>query len=95
MVIDKVSGANQIDSVQSVKRTAPTRKTAATPDQISVSSEAKELADAFYLSKVAEETPGVRSELVEQIKQKIQDPNYLSRATIEATADQLLSAYGL
>ena len=47
------------------------------------------------MNKVEEETPDVRSELVEQIKLKIQDPNYLNEATIAATADQILSAYGL
>ena len=44
------------------------------------------------------ETSGIVSnddELVEQIKLKIQDPNYLNEATIAATADQILSAYGL
>ena len=93
-MIDKISGVNPINNVQSTKRTNQTGSVKSAPDEISVSDEAKALADAYYLNKVAEETPDVRSELVEQIKLKIQDPNYLNEATIAATADRILSAYG-
>lgn len=95
MMIDKISGVNPVNNVQNTKRTSASENVKSTPDSISVSDEAKAMADAYYLSKVAEETPEVRSELVEQIKQKIQDPNYLNDAVISATADRILSAYGL
>ena len=95
MMIDKISRVNQIGNVQSTKRSAAVQGVPSALDEISVSAEAKEMADAFYINKVAQETPDVRSDLVEQIKQKIRDPNYLSEAVIAATADQILSAYGL
>ncbi|MCH5295800.1 MAG: flagellar biosynthesis anti-sigma factor FlgM [Treponema sp.] len=94
MMIDKISGINPINNVQGTKRSSQTSSVRQASDQISVSEEAKSLSDAYYLNKVAEETPDVRADLVEQIKLKIQDPNYLSPATIEATADRILSAYG-
>lgn len=94
MMIDKVSGINPINNIQSTKRTNASKNTAAATDQITVSAEAKKLADEYYLNQVADETPDVRAELVERIKQKIQDPNYLNSATISATADKILSAYG-
>lgn len=93
-MIDKVSGINPINNIQSTNRTKAPGKTAAATDQITVSAEAKKLADEYYLNQVADETPDVRAELVEKIKQKIQDPNYLNSATISATADKILSAYG-
>lgn len=93
-MIDKISGVNSINNLQSTKRTSAPKDIKSSPDEISVSDEAKKLADAYYLNQVAAETPDVRTELVEQIKQKIQDPNYLSEATISATADKILSAYG-
>ena len=97
MMVQNINGINPINNVQNSRRTNGMERTSITDtsDSINVSDEAKEAARAYFLSQVAEETPDVRSELVEQIKLKIQDPNYLNEATIAATADQILSAYGL
>ena len=94
-MIDKVNYVTPLNNLQSTKRSGSVENTQRMSDEISVSDEAKAMAEALYLNKVAEETPDVRTELVEQIKLKIQDPNYLSEATIAATADKILSAYGL
>ncbi len=94
MMIDKISGVNPINNIQSSKRLSQTGSVKAGSDEINVSDEAKALSDAYYLNKVAEETPDVRADLVEQVKLKIQDPNYLSEANIASAADRILSAYG-
>lgn len=94
-MIDKISGVNPLNNVQSAKRTSSAENIQSAPDSITVSDEAKAMADAYYLNKVAGETPDVRSDLVEQIKQKIQDPNYLNDAVISATADRIMESYGL
>ena len=94
-MIDKISGVSPINSLQNTKRTSASSSVKASSDEISISDEAKAMAEANKLSQIANETPDVRSELVEQIKQKIQDPNYLNADRIAATADQILSAYGL
>lgn len=95
MMIDKISGINPLNEVQSTKRTSSAENVKSSPDSIDVSDEAKAMSDAYYLDKVAEETPDVRQDLIDQIKQKIQDPNYLSEAVISDTADKLLTSYGL
>lgn len=94
MMIDKISGVNSINNLQNTKRTSAPQNVSSAHDEITISDEAKKLADAYYLNQVANDTPDVRADLVEQIKQKIQDPNYLSKETISATADKILSAYG-
>lgn len=95
MMIDKISGVSPINNIQGTKRTNSSAPVSSAVDEISVSDEAKALSDSYYLKQVAAETPDVRTDLIEQIKQKIQDPNYLSPATIAATADRIMSAYGL
>ena len=95
MMIDKISGINPLNNVQTSKRTAVTEGSYAAKDEISVSDEAKELAETYYLNKVAADTPDVRMDLVEQVKLKIQDPNYFSDANIAATADKILSSWGI
>ncbi|MCR5081430.1 MAG: flagellar biosynthesis anti-sigma factor FlgM [Treponema sp.] len=95
MMIDKISGVQALNQLQSTKRSNNVASSQTTSDEISVSDEAKAMAETLYLNKVADETPDVRADLVEKIKLKIQDPNYLNEATIAATADRILSAYGL
>ena len=95
MMIDKVAGANPLNNLQNAKRANSTANVKPSSDKISVSDEAKAAADAYYLNQVASETPDVRADLVEKIKQKIQDPNYLNESTIAMTAERILTAYGL
>lgn len=94
MMIDKISGVSQINNLQGPSKTSAPKNVKSNSDEISISDEAKRLSEEFYLNQVADETPDVRVDLVEQIKLKIQDPNYLSEATISATADKILAAYG-
>lgn len=94
-MIDKVNSVTSLNNLQNTRRSGNVSSSQNVHDEISVSDEAKAAAEAMYLKQVADETSDVRRELVEKIKLKIQDPNYLNEATIAATADQILSAYGL
>ena len=79
----------------------PKRKTenAARPDDnadsIHVSKEAVEKAEAYYLEKVATETPDVRADRIAEIKEKIKDPSYLNDAVIQSAAEKFLTSIGL
>ena len=95
MMIDKVNYVSPVNNLQSTKRSNNVANSQRTSDEISVSEEAKAAAEAMYLKQVSDETPDIRQDLVEEIKLKIQDPNVFSDATIAATADRILSAYGL
>ena len=95
MMIDKVNYVSPVNNLQNTKRSNNVANSQRTSDEISVSEEAKAAAEAMYLKQVSDETPDIRQDLVEEIKLKIQDPNFFSDATIAATADRILSAYGL
>ncbi|MCR5046230.1 MAG: flagellar biosynthesis anti-sigma factor FlgM [Treponema sp.] len=95
MRIDQVGGINPLGNVQNTKRTQNAGSVKSTPDSISVSAEAKEMAEAYYLKGIADETPDVRADLVAQIKEKIKDANYLNPQTISAAADRIMQAYGI
>ena len=94
-MIDKVNYVSPVNNIQSTKRSNNVANSQRTSDEISVSEEAKAAAEAMYLKQVSDETPDIRQDLVEEIKLKIQDPDFFSDATIAATADRILSAYGL
>lgn len=94
-MIDKLGGVAPLNNVQNTKRTQSTGNVKSSPDSISVSKEAKEMAEAYYLKEVAAETPDVRSELIAQIKEKIKDSSYLSAEVISATAERIMASYGI
>lgn len=94
-MIDKVNYVSPVNNLQNTKCSNNVANSQRASDEISVSDEAKAMAEAMFMKQVSDETPDIRQGLVEKIKLKIQDPNYLNEATIAATADQILSAYGL
>ena len=91
--LDTVGSVNPLNNVQNVQRTSSRPSGISVDDSISVSTEAMDAAEAYYLDQVAAETPDVRSELVASIKEKIKDPNYLSPERI--AADSLMMAWGI
>ena len=52
MMIDKVSGVNPLNNLQNVRRSNAVGAYRAGSDEISVSDEAKELAESYYLNQV-------------------------------------------
>ena len=94
-MINGVNNVTQVNNVQNLRKTESSAKVDREVDSISVSAEAKEMAEAYYLEKVANETPDVRADRVAEVKEKLKDPNYLNDAVIKSAADKFLSAIGL
>jgi len=94
-MIDKVGGINPLNNLQNTRRTNDTSKINTGSDSISVSEEAKKMAEAYYLKEVAADTPDVRADLVAQIKEKIKDPSYLNSDVINSAAERIMDSYGL
>ena len=94
-MINGVNNVTQVTNVQNLRKTESSAKVDREYDSISVSEEAKEMAEAYYLEKVANETPDVRADRVAAVKEKLKDPNYLNDAVIKSAADKFLSALGI
>ncbi len=94
-MINGVNSVNSVNNVQNLRKTENTAKVSKEADSISVSKEAVEMAEAYYLDKVAAETPDVRADKIAEIKAKIKDPSYLSDAIIQSTAEKFLTSIGL
>ena len=94
-MINGVNNVSQVNNVQNLRKTESSAKVSRDVDSISVSAEAKEMAEIYYMDKVAKETPDVRADRVAAVKEKLKDPNYLNDAVIKSAADKFLSAIGL
>ena len=95
MMINGVNNVTQVNNVQNLRKNEGTSKVTRESDSISVSAEAKEMAEIYYMEKVANETPDVRADRVAEVKEKLKDPNYLNNAVLSSAADKFLSALGL
>ena len=95
MVINRLDGINPLQDRQAAQKSQNKYSVRDTADSINLSDEARELAEAYYASEVAKETPDVRADKIAEIKEKIKDANYLNPQTISATADRIMQAYGI
>lgn len=94
-MINSINNVTQVNNVQNLRKSESTAKVSRDSDTISVSAEAKEMAEIYYMEKIANETPDVRADRVAEVKEKLKDPNYLNNAVINSAADKFLSALGL
>lgn len=94
-MIDKIGGLNPLNNVQNIRKTDNAVKVSSQTDSISVSKEAVEKAEAYYLDKVAAETPNVRADRIAEVKAKIKDPSYLSDEVILSAAEKVMSGFGI
>ena len=91
MTIDRVGS---IDPIQPGKKPGRANQVNQTPtkDSINISSEAVEKAELHRIKELAASAPEIRTEKVEELRAKINDPSYLNKEVINATADRLIDA---
>jgi len=94
-MINQIGGMNPLNDVQTSQRVEKKDTNMYGSDTVSISAEARELAEAFFLNEVAAQTPDVRSDLVAQVKEKINNPDYINAAVISSVADRFLDSIGL
>jgi negative regulator of flagellin synthesis FlgM len=89
MTIDRVGS---IDPIQPGKKPERTNQVNDVPktDSISISSEAVEKAELYRVREIAASAQEIRTEKIEELKAKINDPSYLNKETINATAERLI-----
>lgn len=64
-------------------------------DSIVVSEEARIKAELFRLNEVVQSAEDVRMDRVEEVKRKLQDPNYINDKVLSSVADKILESFGL
>lgn len=95
MTIDRLDGITKIQNVQPMATPIRTEKPKQGKDTFTVSDEARRLADAQFLSQVAAETPDVRMDRVNEVRELLKDPNYINNARIFDTAEKFLQSLGI
>ena len=83
---------DRLDPIQPGKKPGRATHVSESPktDSISISSEAQEKAERLRIQELAAAAPEVRIDRVAELKEKINDPSYISDKVINATADKLI-----
>ena len=85
-----------VDPVQHYSQTEKTQR-AAKPenDSVDFSDEAKMKAEIFHIAEQVRKTPDVRADRVEEVKRKLEDPNYIDDVIVEHVAEQIMDMFSL
>ncbi|MCX8058307.1 MAG: flagellar biosynthesis anti-sigma factor FlgM [Spirochaetes bacterium] len=96
MSIDKINGINKIYPQSEVKPLKPKEKTNTASDNISISEEAKEMALRDKYFKIVKEAPEIdNKEKIEELKSKINKPDYITQKLIDDIAKKIAESLGL
>ncbi len=89
MTIERVGQPDPISRSNKTDKTARARN-GERSDAIEVSAEARSKSEVYNATELARSAPDVRWELVQKAKEKLQDPNYLTREVLEKVADGII-----
>jgi negative regulator of flagellin synthesis FlgM len=81
--IDPIHKLNQTN-----KTTRPQRNEGS--DSVSFSDEARMKAEVYRISEEVKATEDVRADRVAEVKQKLQDPNYIDDEVLDTVADRIM-----
>ena len=92
-----IEGLGPIDSISKLKKNSknvkPQQK--AETDSVNVSSEAKNLAELYQVNEAVKNSSDVRLDRIEEVKRKLEDPNYINDKVVELVADNIMKNFGL
>jgi negative regulator of flagellin synthesis FlgM len=83
---DPISKFNKTDKPEKVAKTGKN-------DSINVSEEAKSKGEIYTAIEIAKKAEDIRWSKVEEVKRKLQDPNYISNAVIEEVAEKIMENF--
>jgi negative regulator of flagellin synthesis FlgM len=64
-------------------------------DSINVSSEARIKGELFRLNEHVRNAPDIRLDRIEEVRQKMLDPNYINDTVLSTVADKVMESFGL
>lgn len=94
MTIDRMGSLDPLKNMGKAEKPVKPVRTDRS-DSIELSAEAKSQAELLTAREIARSAPEVRMDRVNEIKVKLQDPNYLNNAILESTAEGILKSFGL
>jgi negative regulator of flagellin synthesis FlgM len=64
-------------------------------DSIAVSEEARYKAELFRLNEHVRNADDVRMDRIEEVRKKLEDPDYINEKVLNSVADRIMESFGL
>jgi len=92
MTVDRIG---HVEPISPGKRTGRSEKVGGNEkaDTINLSAQAVEQAERYQVLDLIKSAPDLDEARIVELRQKLDDPSYLNEKVIQATADNLLSAW--
>jgi negative regulator of flagellin synthesis FlgM len=94
MTIDRIGYIDPIQPNKKPGRAEPVQRGDRT-DSITLSPEAKEKAEVYQIVELIKATPDLDEARIAEIRERINDPAWLNQQIVNATAEKIMSAFGL
>jgi negative regulator of flagellin synthesis FlgM len=94
MTIERVNLPDPIQRLKKTEKTVNPKKMRDT-DSIQVSDDAKNKAEIYNATEKVKMASDVRTEKIEEIKRKLEDPNYITNTVLEKTAENIMKYFGI
>lgn len=94
MTIDRLGPVDPVAKYNKTNKTSKVVKKTET-DSVNVSEEAKRSAELLKAADAAKLSPDIRMDRVEEVKAKLQDPNYINDKVLGEVADSIMDMFGI
>lgn len=92
MTIDKLGSINPVQNYNKPEK--PVKSSNKTEnDSISVSSEARVMGELLKAAEAVKQSPDIRMDRVEEVRRKMNDPDYINDAVINSVADKIIDMF--
>jgi negative regulator of flagellin synthesis FlgM len=92
-----IDGIGPVDPLSKLNRASRSQRSApaSNGDAVHVSSEARNMSEIYRITEEVRLSPDVRQERIDEVRAKLQDPNYINDTILNATAENIMKAFGL
>ena len=91
MDIDKIGPINNYNGYNKVNKKNPS-KNINLSDSVSISKEALNMAETSRIMDIVKNTPDVRTDRVNEVKAKINNPDYINKEVIDKVAEKIIES---
>jgi negative regulator of flagellin synthesis FlgM len=94
MTIDKLGPINPVSKYNKAEKVSKPSNQDKT-DSISFSEEAKSKGEVYKITEEVKLSPEIRQDRIDEVKKKLQDPNYIDDKVVEVVAEKVMDLFQL
>jgi len=94
MTIDRISPIDPVSKLNKTEKTSRPEKKENT-DSISFSDEAKSMGEIYKATESAKMAEDVRLDRIDEVKKKLEDPNYIDDEVVNTVAERIMNMFEL